>query len=215
MLTLNITDKHGNAALNFLRDSIANEKDIRILIEPSQFVEIKKFLEDLHFSDIIPEDDDGNLFVMASRVLEPEENLTPPKIDETPVEHVDEIVTEPQPVAAVKPKVEIIKNSTGVLISCESAKCKSLFMKKFLSSLVNSNIKPNVVALMNGAVKLAAYNSNTCEYLKKLENFGVKILISDSCADRMGIREAVGAGIMVDMADILEEIFVCEKVINV
>ena len=215
MITLNINDKHGNAALNFLRDSIGNEKNIRILIEPSQFVEIKKFLEELNFSDIIPEDDDGNLFIMASRVLESDEDLTPVKIDETPVEKVDEIVNEPQPAPTVKPKIEIIKNSTGVLISCESAKCKSLFMKKFLSSLVNSNIKPDVVALMNGAVKLAAYNSNTCEYLKKLEDYGVKILISDSCADRMGISEAVGAGIMVDMADILEEIFVCEKVINI
>ena len=77
------------------------------------------------------------------------------------------------------------------------------------------NIKPDVIALMNGAVKLAAYNSNTCEYLKQLEDYGVKILISDSCADRMGISEAVGAGVMVDMVNILEEIFVCEKVINI
>ena len=215
MLTLNVTDKNGNAALNFLRDSIANEKDIRILIEPSQFVEIKKFLENLNFSDIIPEDDDGNLFIMASRVLESDEASTPVKIDEKPVEQVDEIETPHKTIQTVKPKIEIIKNSTGVLISCENAKCKSLFMKKFLSSLVNSNIKPDIVALMNGAVKLAAYNSNTCEYLKKLEDYGVKILISDSCADRMGIKEAVGVGIMVDMADILEEIFVCEKVINI
>ena len=216
MLTININDKHGNDALNFLRDSIANEKDIRVLIEPSQFVEIKKFLESLNFSDILPEDDDGNLFIVASREIETDENLTPVKIDETHVEHVEEPQKiEPQPITTVKPKAEIIKNSTGILISCESAKCNSLFMKKFLSSLVNSNIKPDVIALMNGAVKLAAYNSNTCEYLKTLEDYGVKILISDSCADRMGISEAVGAGVMVDTVDILEEIFVCEKVISI
>lgn len=213
MLTINITDKHGDAAFNFLKDSLGKEKNIRILIEPSQFVEIKKFLEGLNFSDIIPEDDEGNLFITASKQSDPDEISPPIDTDEKIVEQSHD--TEVQTVTTVKNKAEIIKNSTGVLISCESSKCNSLFMKKFLISLVNSNIKPDVVALMNAAVKLAAYNSKTCEFLKRLEDYGVKILISDSCADRMGITEAVGAGITVDMADILEEIFVCEKVINI
>ena len=87
-------------------------------------------------------------------------------------------------------------------------------MKKILDSLVKSKIKPDILALMNGAVNLAAYNSLTCNYLKELENNGVKILISESCSDYMGITEAVGAGTLVDMSEIFEEIFSCEKVIS-
>ena len=87
-------------------------------------------------------------------------------------------------------------------------------MTKILSSLVQSKIKPEVLALMNGAVALAAYNSPSCDYLKELEAANVKILISESCADYMGVTEAIGVGSVVDMSEIFEEIFSCEKVVS-
>ena len=68
---------------------------------------------------------------------------------------------------------------------------------------------------MNAAVKLAAYNSDTLKYLKELNSEGVKILISDSCADRMGVTEAIGIGVLADLSEIIEEIFSCERVVNV
>ena len=105
-----------------------------------------------------------------------------------------------------------LRNSTGVLI--KDGKNKKNFMLKILSSLVKSKIKPEVVALINGAVSLAAYNSNSCNYLKELEAAGVKILISESCADSLGITEAVGVGTIVDMSEIFEEIFSCERILN-
>ena len=211
MLTLNITGKSIKDSLN--EDSTRNENEVKILIAPTQFAETKKTLENLGFHDVLLEDDDGNLFVMASKVQAVNEvNEVKTVKTETPIEIPDNLPVAP---VAVKAKPEIIKNSTGVLISCESQKYKSPFIKKFLDSLVISRIKPDVIALINGAVKIAAYNSPTCEYLKKLNSEGVKILISDSCSDRIGVTEAVGVGELAEMSEILEEIFSCEKIVNI
>ena len=203
MLTLDATGKHGGDLVKFLRASLKDsENELKILIDgPIQVEEIRKFLEPLSFSDFILEDDEGNLYLTTSKKIKVEEISAPPP-------------PPPAPVAAEK-KINInIKHSTGILISCETGKYKNIFMKKILDSLVKSKIKPDVLALMNGAVNLAAYNSLTCNYLKELENNGVKILISESCSDYMGITEAVGAGTLVDMSEIFEEIFSCEKVIS-
>ena len=213
MLTLNIIGKSIKDSLN--EDSTRNENEVKILIAPTQFAETKKILENLGFHDVLLEDDDGNLYVMASKKSETEVqevNEVKTVKTETPIEIPDNLPVAP---VAVKAKPEIIKNSTGVLISCESQKYKSPFIKKFLDSLVISRIKPDVIALINGAVKIAAYNSPTCEYLKKLNSEGVKILISDSCSDRIGVTEAVGVGELAEMSEILEEIFSCEKIVNI
>ena len=196
MLTLNASD--------FLRDnSITNgENELRVaLVDLSRVDEVKKILESQGYTDIVPEDDEGNLFLVASKksdtkTSEPEQSPKP-----------DPII-QPQPVN----NIPVIKNSTGVLIS---GNYKLPFFKKILSSLVTSKVKPNVIAFMNAAVKLAAYNSQTCGYLKTLESSGVKILISESCADSAGLSEAVGAGVMVDMSEIFEAIFTCEKVVSI
>ena len=64
-------------------------------------------------------------------------------------------------------------------------------------------------------MKIAAYNSPLCVTLKKLEAEGVQVLISESCADRLGITEAAGAGVIADMAEILDEIFSCGKIVSI
>ncbi len=199
MLTLNASD--------FLRDnSITNNEDeLRVaLTDISRVDEVKKALEAQGYVDVVPEDDDGNLFLMASKKQAIEEKTPEP-------EQLTQ--SQPQPIPIELPPME--KNSTGVLISCEPEKYKQTFFKKVLASFLASRVKPNVIALMNGAVKLAAYNTQTCNYLKQLETMGVKVLISDSCSDTAGISESVGAGVMVDMSEIFEAIFLCEKVVSV
>ena len=196
MLTLNAAD--------FLRNNSItnNENEIRIaLVDLSKADEIKKLLEAQGYSDIVPEDDEGNLYLTASMKTQKHEEKT-------------ESETKP-PQAQPVTNAPVIKNHTGVLISCESGKYKRPFFKKVLMSLVTSKIKPDVLGLMNGAVRLAAYNAPTCAYLKALESDGVKVLISESCADNMGITEALGVGESVDMSEIFEAIFSCEKVVSI
>ena len=198
MLTLNIIGKKLSA------EAITDENEVKILIEPSQFTDVKKILESSGFGDVILEDDEGNLYVNASKKNKIEAQNEPDT--EIKTEKIEENIL---PVAPLKR--EIIKNSTGVLISSRASK----FVKKFLQSLINSKIKPDVIALMNFGVGIAAYNSDTFKYLNELNSQGVKILISDSCADRMGVTEAIGVGDLVDLSEILEEIFSCGKVVNI
>lgn len=216
MMTLNALGRHGAELTKFFRGSLNDsEAELKILIDgPIQVEEIRKILEPLGFSNFVLEDDEGNLYLTTSRKIEADES---PREEENPPAPVAPAPSMPQAPEHKEIKREasiVLKHSTGVLISCEQGKYKNIFMKKILISLVNSKIKPEVLALMNGAVSLAAYNSSTCAYLKELEAAGVKILISGSCADFLGLTEAIGAGSVVDMSEILEEIFSCEKVIS-
>ena len=217
MLTLNALGKHGAELVKFLQSSLKdNEFELKILIDgPVQVEEIRKFLEPLNFSNFVLEDDEGNLYLMTSKEA-PKSVQIPEAKTELPLPHeTAENPIKPAPVSKPKNFNLQIQNRTGVLISCDNnGKYKKIFMQKILSSLVISKIKPDILALMNAAVSLAAYNSSSCDYLKKLEAAGVKILISQSCADYLGITEAIGAGTAVDMSEIFEEIFSCERIVN-
>ena len=110
---------------------------------------------------------------------------------------------------------KVIRNTSAVLISGENKKYRYDFLRKFLFSLMNSQIKPNIIALMNDSVKLAAYDSETCDYLKRLASDGVNILVSESCTDRLNMSEAIGTGELADMSEIIERVLECEKVISI
>ena len=204
MLTLNVSGKSGNDAVNFVRGVIAPDEDeAKILIDgPSQADGLTKFLKSQGFNDVILEDDEGLLYVTACRKekekKEPEHKPSPaPQTQAVPTKAKNEPVT------------------SGVLISCDARKHKYSFLHKFLASIPDSAPKPEVVALMNSAVKLAAYTSPSCSILKQLESNGVSVLISESCADSLGITEAVGVGIMCQMSEILSKIFSCGKVVSI
>lgn len=201
MLTLNTAGKSGNDALKVVKDSLAKSKDdeVRILIDsPAQAESLKKFLASQGFGDIMPEDDEGALYLTASKIHEHEDSNAPKTKSRTP------------PPAYTAPP-----STTGVLISCRNKEYNSAFMKKFLASLVKAEKKPEIIALLDSAVKIAAYTSPLCAFLKRLEADGVRVLVSESCTDRLGMTEAAGAGIIMDMAEILSEIFSCSKVISV
>lgn len=201
MLTLNTAGRSGNDALKVVKDSLAKSKDdeVRILIDsPAQAESLKKFLASQGFGDIMPEDDEGALYLTASKIHEHEDSNAPKTKSCTP------------PPAYTAPP-----STTGVLISCRNKEYNSAFMKKFLASLVKAEKKPEIIALLDSAVKIAAYTSPLCAFLKRLEADGVRVLVSESCSDRLGMTEAAGAGIIMDMAEILSEIFSCSKVISV
>ena len=198
MLTLSIAGKSPKDSASAIQEALANGDDdeLKILIDgPGQAEEGRKLLESLGFSNIVPEDDDGLLFLTATK--------TPPHED----------APEP-PTPSPKAPTEIHTGTTGVIISCSTQRYKSSFMNRLLASFVKAKTKPDVIALLDSAVKFAAYDSPSCDCLKKLEAEGVQVLVSEGCADRLGITEALGAGLTEDMSGILERIFECEKVIS-
>ena len=195
MLTITTAGKSPNDAVNVVKSTVnsSTEESFKVLIDsPSQAEAVKKFFESQEFT-VVPEDDDGVLYITASKI--------PPKTA--------------RKIAASKSQSQESPSTIGIIISYRSKEINSSFMKKFLLSLLNASIKPNVIALLDSAVKISAYNSPLCVILKKLEAEGVQVLISESCADRLGMTEATGAGVIVDMAEILDEIFSCSKIVSI
>lgn len=196
MLTITAAGTSPNEAVNLVKNAVSSstEESLKILIDsPAQAEGVKKFLETQGFS-VVPEDDEGTLYLTAS------------KIPARPMKTIP----------AAKPHSQESQQSTlGIMISLRNKELNSSFLKKFLLSLLKVSRKPNVIALLDSAVKISAYNSPLCLILKKLEAEGVQILISESCSDRLGITEAVGAGVIVDMAEILDEIFSCSKIVSI
>ena len=111
MLTLNTAGKSGNDALKVVKDSLAKSKDdeVRILIDsPAQAESLKKFLASQGFGDIMPEDDEGALYLTASKIHEHEDSNAPKTKSRTP------------PPAYTAPP-----STTGVLISCRNKEYNS------------------------------------------------------------------------------------------
>ncbi|MBQ3694532.1 MAG: hypothetical protein II884_07145, partial [Synergistaceae bacterium] len=201
MLTLNAAGKSANEAVRLIQDALnGDDEEIKILIDsPTIWPEINKFLNSQGFNDIVPEDDDGALYIMVSKNAQKDKEEV----------HEEAHETESSFTSANS------KNATAILISGENKKYRYDFLRKFLLSLMDSRIKPDIIALMNDSVKLAAYDSETCDYLKKLNAEGVNVLVSESCADRLKLTEAIGTGELEDMSEIIERVLECEKVISI
>ena len=227
MLTLNAEGKTGSEAVDFVKDSLGennNERELKILIDrPDQSEVITKYLTSEGFS-VLLEDDDGTMFLLASKPAQDEndsdsesESEIEPEPEAKPDIKLQDLLTPIEDASQVKPKVmnnTVIKDSAAVILSYENRKYMPEFTAKIIDSLNKAKIKPDVIVLMNNAVSLAAYNSQVCDKLRELESLGVEILISESCADRLGVTEALGAGALTDMSEIFEKIFSCEKVVS-
>ena len=215
MLTLSAAGKSTDDIETLIHDALTgnpDEEELKILIDgPSRAGDIKKILETEGITDVVPEDDDGMLYLLATRkVQNPEAEQTPES--ESPSESAQ--TTDPK-TSPLPRKVPAIPNSTGILISCEAGKYRPAFMAKFIASLAQAKTRPDVIGLLNAAVSLAAYNAVSCEDLKRLEADGVQILVSGACSDRLGMTEALGAGTLADMSEILDAVLSCEKIISI
>ena len=212
MLTLSAAGKSADDIETLIHDALTNnpdEEELKILIDgPSRAGEIKKILEAEGITDVVPEDDDGMLYLLATREVQKPE-AEQPTSESAPDSEVGSVAEQPSPIPRKIP------NSTGILISCEAGKYKPAFMAKFIASLAHAKTRPDVIGLMNAAVSLAAYNAPSCDDLKRLESDGVQILVSGACSDRLGITESLGTGVVADMSEILDAVLSCEKIISI
>ncbi len=240
MQTLNTSGKTGLEAVEIVKSAInenKSENELKILIDgPAQSEKLIKFLEsEGGFNSVTLEDDDGILYIIASgkqqeneqEKQESEKILLAPieTIQESQEIHENKSTLESQNQESTKQesiiqesispvKNVVIQDSLAIILSYENKKYRPAFMQKFIHALTQANIKPSIIALLDNAVNLAVYDSKTCSDLKILAESGVNVLISDSCADRLGLTEAIGTGLLTDMSEILEKIFPCEKVLS-
>ena len=66
------------------------------------------------------------------------------------------------------------------------------------------DVPPRTVALINEGVKLALFDSSSCDHLKNLERKGTNILVCGTCVNHFGITDSVGAGVISTMFEIVE-----------
>ena len=67
---------------------------------------------------------------------------------------------------------------------------------------------------MNEGVKLALFDSSSCDHLKNLEWKGTNILVCGICVNHFGIVDSVGVGVISNMLEIVEALNGAERIMN-
>ncbi|MDR1621172.1 MAG: sulfurtransferase-like selenium metabolism protein YedF [Synergistaceae bacterium] len=111
------------------------------------------------------------------------------------------------------------KRTFSVLITCQNLgqsdqQLGDVLMKSFLGTLSQLDDAPLAVALMNEGVKLALYDSSSCDHLKNLEKRGTLILACGTCVSHFHIAEQIGIGTISNMFEILETLNKADKIMT-
>ncbi len=77
-----------------------------------------------------------------------------------------------------------------------------LLMRGFVYTLVECEIPPRRIILMNAGVKLAIEGSPSLEHLRKLAELGVEVLACGTCLEFFKLKEALGVGRVTNMYEI-------------
>lgn len=93
-------------------------------------------------------------------------------------------------------------------------KLGKILMKGFIYSLTCLKELPTKIVLYNSGVKLAVENSTILADLKRLQDSGVEIFISDTSLEYYGLKDKLIVGKMVGISDIVEMQLQAKKVIR-
>lgn len=199
-----------NSIENF--DSVQNPDGIKILFEsPVIANDVKKLLENANFNVEIS-DDDGRISLIGKL-----KNIAP-VVRDVNQDNSNDVIEINQENQVNETKVKSTQNTVGYLFSNQNFSRNknygSIFLTRTLKAIANLKNRPDVIALVNDSVKLALYNTTTCDFLKILERKGTRILVSGMCSDNFGITETIGAGVISDIDEIIQVISSCDKIIN-
>jgi len=84
----------------------------------------------------------------------------------------------------------------------------------YLKLLAENDYLPNAICFYTEGVKLVIEGSPVLDFLKTLEQKGVRLIICSTCLNYFGLTDKVRAGIIGGMADILEAQVKADKVIS-
>jgi selenium metabolism protein YedF len=88
-------------------------------------------------------------------------------------------------------------------------------MVKFVQQLLALAPRPHCVAFYNAGVNLLTAESAVSEAFQALESDGVELIACGTCLDHFRIRDAIVAGRVSDMREIMAVMAASEKVIVV
>ena len=190
------------------------ETELKVLLDnPISASDVMRFFENSGFS-VQLEDDDGTIAISARKSGQPMK-LTAFK--KQPVSPTDDTQDTPSPQIAAIPVPEP-SGSFSVLITRlalgNDLLLGEILMKSFLATLAQMEHQPLAVILMNEGVKLALYDSSSCDHLKSLENSGASILICAASANHFNVMDQVGAGSISNIHEIIETLNKAGKILT-
>ena len=151
---------------------------------------------------------------------------TAPEKVEAHAQPTPEPQTEPEPTESPEPQATLPKMPrmeegasmaillTGNTLGRGDDRLGEVLIKSFLGTVARMETPPTTLALMNGGVKLALFDSSTCDHLKDLEKRGTNILVSGACTNHYGITESIGAGVISNMYEIMETLSRATKILS-
>jgi len=195
-----------------------------LLDNPVSASSVMRFLEKNNFG-VQLKDDEGTITISARKKEQP---LTSPALKKQPdiqpktqenQEQAEETQTAPKPRDAEKifktPAAFSVLITSNALGAGGSSELGETLMKNFLNELQQMEQPPAAVALMNGGVKLALYDSSACDHLKNLEKRGTSILVNGTCANYFNILDQIGAGSISNMPEIIDTLNRADKIMTI
>ena len=225
MIKLNAAGK--SDPLPMVRDALAKgAEEIQVsAVDTAPALKIKQFLEGKGFSVQI-QDDNGRLTLTGTHSELPAaprgQRTAPPRsvpqaqVLAVPIVGPHKTTPLPDTTRRARPVYLILDRVLGRGDQEEDkpSELGEILMKSFLGALTKALKYPEAVILMNEGVKLALFNTSTCDHLKTLEAQGTRVLVSGTCAMHFGITENIGVGVLANMHEIIEVLNNAEKCIT-
>jgi selenium metabolism protein YedF len=127
-----------------------------------------------------------------------------------------------------KPSVEYEEKATGIalrekkvvvyihsqFLGIGDEALGAILMKSFLKTLLEMEIKPSRLILINSGVRLSSEGSEVLETLQALSDKGVEILSCGTCLDFYGLKEKLKVGVISNMYDIAQSLLEADRLIR-
>ncbi len=180
---------------------------IQILVDNKPASEnVSRLLENCDFQVVISQDQE-NLWAIHGLRDESKSELV--KYDN--VQNVNETSVSNLPFFHGNQQKSLVLITTDTLGQGDDELGKKL-MESFLSTL--AEISPWQIILLNGGVKLSAYEGSCLESLKKLEQENVRILVCGACLNHFNLYEEKKVGETTNMLDVVTALGLADKVIR-
>ena len=173
-------------------------EELEVLVDnPEAATNVKRLLEDRGFR-VLLQDEDGRLKLTAGKKTEPSVSTSRASASQAQAPAPAAPMPVPRPVEGMAVLI------TGKTLGRSDEELGEILVKGFLGALSQLALPPRTVALMNEGVKLALFDSSSCDHLKNLERKGTNILVCGTCVNHFGITDSVGAGVISTMFEIVE-----------
>ncbi len=182
------------------------ETELEVLLDnPTSASNVIRFLESRRYN-VHLKDDEGMLTIAAQKKNGGTAQAAP-------------IQTTPQTAPPKKASMPPSAQTYSILVTAKTLgrndeQLGEILIKSLLGTLSQLDVSPIAVALMNEGVKLALYDSSSCDHLKTLEKKGVAVLICGTCVNHFCLADQIGVGNISNMFEILEALNRADKVIT-